>query len=428
MGLISPLGNSIDALWEVVSRGGSGVDIIKRLPTAPLPSDVGGEATDFKGQIGDFGELDKMTKRAVKKGLRLMCREIQMGVAAAQLALGHAGLNSEAVDPARIGTIFGSDYIITEPAEFAAGVRQCMDADGKFDFTKWGGEGRPNVEPLWLLKYLPNMPASHVAIYNDFRGPSNSLTVREASSNLAVAEATTTIRRGCADAIVAGATGSRLQTLRTIHVSLQEQLADRQAAPANGDPEKACRPYELDRTGMVLGEGAGAIILEELESAKRRGATIYGEVVGYGSSVVSDKHGVADYKKSIGNSLRSVLRNGKLDKQEIGHVHGHGIGDDRCDREEAAAIEELFGSDMPVTASKSMMGNLGAGSGVVELISSLVGLGHGKIVPTINHEHADPECPIEVVSELRDSSNPTFINVNVTPYGQSSAVAIRASA
>ena len=230
MGIISPLGNSCADLWAAVSQGGSGVDLIQRLPTEHLPSDVGGEARQFTGNIDEFGELDKKVKRAIKKGLKLMCREIQMGVAASQLALADAGLGPESYDPDRIGTMFGSDYIITEPFEYARGVKNCLAADGQFNFASWAEHGLTEVEPLWLLKYLPNMPASHVAIYNDLRGPSNSITVREASAYLAIAEATKTIQRGSADIMVAGATGSRIQLLRTIHLSLQEQLADRHAA------------------------------------------------------------------------------------------------------------------------------------------------------------------------------------------------------
>ena len=154
--------------------------------------------------------------------------------------------------------------------------------NGEFDFTRWGNVGLQQVEPLWLLKYLPNMPASHVAIYNDFRGPSNSITLREASSNLSVAESVTTIRRGAADAVLAGSTGSRVHPLRTLHCSMQEQLAEK-----GQQPETASRPFDSGRTGMVIGEGAGVLILEELECALARGATIHGEIVGYGSSTVA---------------------------------------------------------------------------------------------------------------------------------------------
>jgi len=162
MGTISPLGNSIESLWDRLSSGVSGVDVLKSIPANNFPVDIGGECNEFEGKIDDFGELEKKLKRNVKKGLKLMCREIQMGVAAAQLAMAHSGLADVAMDPARIGTMFGSDYIITNPGEFQKGIAQCIDKDGQFVFEQWAENGLVNVEPTWLLKYLPNMPASHV--------------------------------------------------------------------------------------------------------------------------------------------------------------------------------------------------------------------------------------------------------------------------
>ena len=220
MGLISPLGNSREAVWESLAAGRSGVGPLQCLPSQSLPMHCAGEARDFTGDIADFGPLEKEQVRTIRKGLKVMCREIQMGVAAAQLALQDAGLKPGSYDVDRTGAVYGSDYIMTAPEEFAEGVRNCLTPDEQFDFTRWATEGMPKVTPLWLLKYLPNMPASHVAIYNDLRGPNNSITLREASSNLAVAEAYCTIVRGHADIMIAGATGTRLHPLRTVHVAL----------------------------------------------------------------------------------------------------------------------------------------------------------------------------------------------------------------
>ena len=166
LGLISPLGNSPEALWNALSSGVSGVDVLKRVPSEHLTSDIGGECSDFTGDVADFGEVEKKLKRNIKKSLRLMCREIQLGVAAAQLAIANANLEDH-YDPSRIGTLFGSDYIITEPTEFASGVANCLNGSEDFDFSSWAENGLTKVEPTWLLKYLPNMPASHIAILND---------------------------------------------------------------------------------------------------------------------------------------------------------------------------------------------------------------------------------------------------------------------
>jgi len=417
MGSISPFGNSIDQLWAGLSGSDSKVTRLVRVPSEFMTTDVGGVAAEFTGAIEDFGPLEKQLQRSIKKGLKLMCREIQMGVAAAQIAISHAGIQG-AYPPERIGTMFGSDYIISEPAEFLAGIGQCTD-DGQFEFARWGETGLKQVEPLWLLKYLPNMPASHVAIYNDFRGPSNSITLREASSNLSVAESVTTIRRGAADAILAGSTGSRIHPLRTLHCSMQEQLAEK-----GQEPERACRPFDAGRTGMVIGEGAGVLILEEMECALARGATIHGEVVGYGSSTVASPSGVADYAQAFRNVIRMALSTSGLKPEEIGHVHAHGLSTVHCDAQEAVAIRDMLG-DVPVVAAKSGMGNLGAGSGMVEIVASIQALAHRKLFPVLNQDTPDPACPVQVVTELTDYDGDCFLNLNVSPQGQASSILIR---
>ncbi len=415
MGLICPLGNSVTELWDAITSGQSGVGPLTSLPTENLPIDFGGEASRFDGSIEQFGSLEKMLQRSIKKGLKLMCREIQMGVAAAQLAIQDANWGTDAYAPEQIGTMFGSDYIISEPGEFAAGIKRCT-TDGVFDFSRWGKEGLGQVEPLWLLKYLPNMPASHVAIYNDFRGPSNSVTLREASSNLSIAEGVTSIRRGIADAIVVGSTGTRIHPLRTVHVALQERLAPKGLTPAS-----ACRPFDKDHSGMVIGEGAGVIVLEELESAQRRGANILAEVIGYASSTVCSPAGVVDYQSVFENVIELGLKKAGLQAAQLGHVHAHGLSDPAVDRAEAQAIRNQLG-DVPVVALKSYMGNLGAGSGMVEIISSVLALQHRKLFPILNYESPAADCPINGVRELQESSDGSFLNLNVSPQGQASAV------
>lgn len=424
MGVVCPLGISPESVWDALRSGRSGIAKIASLPTENLPSKCGGEAREFTGEIENFGPLDKATQRSIKKGLKLMCREIQMGVAAAQLTLHHAGLDASRRNPERIGVAYGSDYIVTMPEDFADGVRHCMTSDKKFDFSQWGEHGLAKVDPLWLLKYLPNMPASHIAIYNDLRGPSNSITLREASANLAIGEAYTTIARGAADAIVAGATGTRIHPMRSVQSTLQEEVA-----LSNGDaPEKLCRPFDLHRTGLVLGEGAGAVLLEDLASAKTRGATIWGEVIGNGSSCVTDAKGVADHRLAFRNVLVAALRSARITPDDVGHIHAHGLSTHRCDAGEAQAIRDVFGqrkTPVPVTAAKSYFGHLGAGSGVVELIASLLALRHGQLFPVLNYETPDPECPITVARSLEQSPGNSFVNTNITPQGQASAVVVR---
>src|SRR5262245_63006133 len=178
IGIVSPLGNTPEKLWESLAAGNSGVRELTTVPAEALPTRFGAEARDFTGAIEDFGPLDKAKSRTIKKNLKVMCREMQMGLAVAQLALTHAGLNLDSADRDRTGIVYGSDYMLTVPQEFTSGIRSCLTADGVFEFGQWGQKGLPAVEPLWLLKYLPNLPAAHIAIFNDLRGPSNSLTLR----------------------------------------------------------------------------------------------------------------------------------------------------------------------------------------------------------------------------------------------------------
>ena len=423
LGIVSPLGNSPELLWDALQAGRSGVGPLTRLPADSCPMKFAAEARDFTADIENFGPLEKLTQRNIKKGLKVMCREIQMGVAAAQLALHDSGLDASRRDPERTGVSFGSDYILTGPEEFTDGIRNCVNAAGEFEFGRWAEAGLTKVDPLWLLKFLPNMPASHIAIYNDLRGPSNSITEREASSNLAIGEAFCTIVAGRADAIVAGATGTRVHPLRTMHVILQEEVAC-----GGDDPATLSRPFDLDRSGLVLGEGAGAVLLEESEHARARGAKIFGEVIGYGSSAVADQNSVAGLRTACFNVLRQSLRTAGLSPGDIGHIHAHGLSTRHCDAAEARAIQDVFGDrreGVPVTAAKSFFGNLGAGSGAVELIASLMALKHGRLFPILNYATPDPECPIRAARSSDESPGDCVINVNVTPQGQASAIVVR---
>jgi 3-oxoacyl-[acyl-carrier-protein] synthase II len=315
--------------------------------------------------------------------------------------------------------------MLTLPHDFTAGIMRCVDERGRFDFSRWASEGMPQVTPLWLLKYLPNMPASHVAIYNDFRGPNNSITLREASSNAAVGEAFHTILRGSADVMLAGSTGTRVHPMKMVHCVTQEEVAAGVA-----DPSRASRPFDLNRSGMVLGEGAGSIILEEYEHAKARGAQIYAEVVGSACNSVMTEKGVAQRKTAMSNVMQSALREAKISIDELGHLHAHGLSTRSCDEEEAGAIRAVFGSraaQLPVTAAKSYFGNLGAGSGLVEMIASILALKHKRLFRVLNHDTPDPRCQLAIVREETDPGS-SFLNLNVTPQGQASAVVLRAVA
>ena len=421
MGIISPLGLTPDELWAGLEGGSSAVGPIALFPTDGLPLHHGAEARDFTGEIGNFGVLETEVKKAIRKGLKVMCRESQMAVAAAQRALHDCGLSAADRVPERFGCVFGSDYMLTLPEDFTAGVANCRSADGSFDFDSWATDGMPLLNPLWLLKYLPNMPASHIAIYNDLRGPSNSLTVREASGHVAIGEATMTIQRGAADVMLAGATGTRVHPMKTVHALQSEQVA-----LGSDDPVGWSRPFDRHRRGMVLGEGAAVLVLEELGHALRRGATIHGEVLGYACRHAADRMNLGLRRKALGLSMARALEMAGLPGRKPGHVHAHGLSTVGGDREEAEAIRDVLGSDadsVPVVAAKSNFGNLGAGSGLVECIASLLALRHGALFPLLNYQSPDPECAIRAAAS-GDVAGASFVSSSVTPQGQAGSVVI----
>jgi len=351
LGVISPIGNTPAELVESLMAGRSGIARLTQIPTGVLSIDHGAEVNAFTGAIEDYGPLSKELQRTIRKASKLMCREIEMGVAAAQLAITDAALSSDARDRDRTGVIYGCDYIMTLPEEFAAGIKACLDENQEFHFDQWADKGLPQVNPLWLLKYLPNMPASHIAIYNDLRGPNNSITLREASPAAVLSEAYSTISRGHADVLVVGSTGSRIHPFRSMHASMQETLA-----PTLDDVTKTCRPFDKDRAGAVLGEGAASMILETYEHAVARGAKILGEILGSGSSTVSSTTCTDFYRRAIVNSLRMATR--QCDLSSVGHINAHGLGTVDCDQQEAEAIVDVFGKaqpDVPVVTARGIL-------------------------------------------------------------------------
>lgn len=420
VGVISPLGLDQHALWSALTSGRSGVAPLER-PLQDLQVSYGGACREFDEGIDNFGQLPTDKKKQIRKGLKTLCRESIMGLASAQRALGDAGYGNGGYDPDRVGVVFGTDYMLMDAEEFASGIAACT-TDKQFDYTQWTTTGFAKLFPLWLLRYLPNMPSAHLGIYNDLRGPSNSITFREAAFNLSLTEATRIIQRGQADAMVAGATGTRLHPMSLIHVLQNETIA------AGNAPERSSRPFDKNRQGLVMGEGAGSVVVESLESAQARGATIYGEVLGASSSAVCDRKLKPKCDVALANSLRAALRIAQLTPNQIGHIQAHGLGTKQTDIDEARAIQAVCGertTPVPVTALKSYTGHMGAGSGALSLIAGLMSLMNNRLYPTLNYETPDPECPVQVVRGEGTSPGDTFANLSVTPQGQASCVIVR---
>jgi len=426
LGVVCPLGNSAAALWEALLEGRSGVAPLSQLPPFEGHVHFAGEAREFTGSIDNFGTLSKDRKKVTRKALKVMCRETMMAIFAAQQAVADAGFVDQPMDPERSGVVFGSDYMLSPPDELADGMIKCGAREEDFRYEQWGKDGLREMNPLWMLKYLPNMPGSHIAILNDLRGPNNSLTLREIAGVMAIREAVHTIERGHADQMIAGATGTRVHSFKTIHALQQEQLAD-----PHCDPAKASRPFDANRTGMVVGEGAGAIVLEELESARRRGATIYAEVLGTGSSMVAHGDLAGQHAQALANAARTALNEAKIAPDQLGHVNAHGLGTAASDVAEAQALTEVLGSygnSVPVAAAKSSFGNLGASSGVIELIASTKALHEQRLFRTLNFETADPQCPLAVAAEDGIPPGNSFLKLSVTPQAQATALVVAAVA
>jgi 3-oxoacyl-[acyl-carrier-protein] synthase II len=423
MGVVSPIGIGVDAFWAGLSSGKSGVSRAD-IPGLAAPDQVGGQIKDFTEE-----SARKTYLKDHRKNLKAMCREIQLGVASAMLALQHSGLQLESINHERLGVEFGANLMLSSPEILSEACAACTDPPThQFHMERWADEGLPKMEPLWLLRYLPNMPACHISISTDARGPSNSLTLDDASGNTVIGEACRILLRDAADVMITGCTGTTLHPIKTLHLALWHDLA---SSPA--EPERRCRPFDKDRSGRVVGEGACSFILERREYAEQRGGKIWGRVLGTGSSVVTDRQGRPIFRQALAQAMRAALRSANLRPDEIGHINAHGVGIKEVDAAEAQAILDVFGDDwgrkIPVTAAKSFLGNAGAGSGTLELAASLVGLAHGVIPATLNYDTPDPECPLNVVHGApQATTNRVVLKVNVTRMGQASAAIVEAAA
>lgn len=420
LGIFSPLGIGAEAFWQSLEAGKSGVHKVDLFPGFAAPDQVGGAVTEFTEETAK-----KVYLKDHRKNLKAMCREIQLGVASATQALGQAGVKLDQIDHERLGVEFGANLMLSAPDILSSAVDACAQREGhRFEFKDWASEGFPKMEPLWLLRYLPNMPACHISIGSDARGPSNSLTLDDASGNTVLSEACRILDRDAADIMITGVTGTTMHPIKTMHLALFRDLA---ATPP--EPERRCRPFDLHRAGRVVGEGTCTFILEPRRHAEARGAKIWARVLGTGMATVTDSTGAVDYRRALAGAMKAALRSSELSIGDIGHINAHGLGVKDVDIAESQAIHDVFGPErgrsIPVTALKSFMGNSGAGAGLLELAGSILGLSRGVIPFTLNYETPDPACPVNVVTkEPLSTKNKVVLNVNVTRIGQASAAII----
>ena len=307
--------------------------------------------------------------------------------------------------------------IYCDPAELEPAYRSCL-ASGKVDTAQWGQRALGEMYPLWMLKFLPNMPACHIAIAHDARGPNNSVLMGEASSLLAMAEAVRLVERSLADVVIAGGSGSRIHPM--FWVCREEHLMSQR----HSEPQRALRPFDAQRDGTVFGEGSAALVLESRQHAEAGGRTILARVVDYASAFEAPRADAPLAGTAIRATIRQVLARAGISPAEIDHVNANGLATVAADRAEAQAIRAELG-DVPVTAPKSFFGNLGAAAGAVESLASVLALVHGQIPATLNYEQPDPACPVKVIhGEPAPSTRRYALLLNQAATGQAVAVLI----
>lgn len=420
LGIVSPIGIGAEAVKASLDAGKTGIRKTTLTHNIAAPDDVGGEVTDFNEET-----VKKVHLKDFRRSLKFMCRDIQMGVASAMQALQDSQLNMESLDKSRLGIEFGANLMLSPPEVLSPSANAAAD-EHQFKLENWGDRGFGMMEPIWLLKYLPNMPACHICIAADARGPNNSLTLDDASANVVIGEASRILERGAADVMITGATGTLLHPIRTIHVALM----DHYLATSPKEPERRSRPFDKDRSGQVVGEASGTLILETRAHAEARGAKIYGRILGTGAATVSTPNGTAKIREAIAGAMKNALKQAKVEPADIGHVNAHGMGTIESDRAEAAAIRDVFGDqNVLVTAPKSWIGNAAAGAGIVELAMSLLALQDNNKVPAIlNYETSDPESPINAATPANNTApNKVFIATNITRIGQAASVIVEAA-
>ncbi len=407
LGIISPIGVGRDKVWGAVAQRRSGVRPLPHLASTAWPAPFGGEVTDFEPK-----ELIQP-----RKSIKVMCREIQLASAAAEMAWRDAHLAEATLDPERFGVIGAAGVMYCDLEELRIPFVEWLKQED-FDIHRWSRQAMGELYPLWMLKYLPNMPACHIGIRYDARGPNNTISLGDVSPILALAEGADVIRRDQADLMIVGGTGTRLNVTDFLWRGTQ-----RVACNGSGPPASVCRPFDARRSGMVYGEGAAQIVLESREHAERRGARLIGRVLATASRCELAADDLRPTGDAIRRTIRAALDTAGLEPGSIGHVNAHGNSTRQDDPIEAQAIRDVLG-EVPVTAPKSFFGNLGHGSGMVELVVSLLALEHDAIPPTLNYETPDPECPVNVVTDLRSSDRSAFIKLSHNTTGQAAAVVV----
>jgi beta-ketoacyl-acyl-carrier-protein synthase II len=380
MGMLSPLGNSVEESWENLLSGVSGITRITQFDAGEFPCQIAGEVKGFVARDHmDFKEA------------RRMSRASQLTVAAARMALADAGLPEQIPDPDRAGALIGTAV---------GGIERAFE-----EMDAYRARGHRAVNPFAMTMFLANMPTHHVSLMTGATGPISTVVAACATGTQTIGEAAEFIRRGAADVMFAGGVEGLIHHAAIAGFGAMRALSTH----FNNQPERASRPFDKDRDGFILAEGAGVVVLERLDKALARGARIHGEVLGHASS--SDAYHVAapdpEAKGAI-RAMRWALDDAGLTPREVDYINAHGTSTPVNDATETLAIKRLFGErayEVPISSTKSSMGHAMGGAGTIESIFTTLALSRGIIPPTWNYETPDPECDLDYVPNAPRRTN-----------------------
>jgi len=381
-GVISPIGIGIEDFWNSLASGKSGVSRVSSFDASQFSTQICAEVKNFEPE-----------KYIDKKKIRKMDRFTQLAFAAAKIAIEDAKLDIKREDPFRVGVIVGSG--IGGIATVAQEHRTLLE------------KGPRRVSPFMIPMLITNIAAGEIAIAYNIQGPNYSLSSACATSNHTVGDALRLICYGDADVIIAGGSEAAITPLGLAGFCAAKALSTR-----NDDPEHASRPFDKDRDGFVMGEGAGIVILESLDHALSRGASIRAELIGYGAT--DDAYHITAPSpdgESAARAMSNALADGGVKPEEVDYINAHGTSTPLNDNVETLAIKKVFGDyayKIPVSSNKSMIGHLLGAAGVIELIATILSMEKEMIPPTINYEFPDSECDLDYVP---NKARPKKINV-----------------
>jgi 3-oxoacyl-[acyl-carrier-protein] synthase II len=395
LGVVSPVGSELKTFWENITAGKSGISKISKFDVSEFPVQIAAE-------VKDFDPLEYFDRKEVRRTDPF----IQYAMGAAVQAVKNAGLDTDKVDPERVGVLIGSGI---------GGIKTIEEQHATLL-----NKGPKRVSPYCVPMEIINMASGLVSIRFGFKGPNISVVTACATGTHAIGEAYRTIQYGDADVMVAGGAESAITPL-----SIAGFAAARALSTRNDEPEKASRPFEKNRDGFVMGEGAGIVVLEEYEHAKKRGAPILAEVVGYGTS--GDAYHMtapAPGGEGAARAIRNALKDAKISPSMVDYVNAHGTSTKFNDLYETMAIKSVFGDrayKLKVSSIKSMIGHLLGAAGGVEIVASVLTLQTGVIPPTINYEERDPECDLDYVPNEAIEMDVNYVLKNSFGFGGTNA-------